>query len=63
MKPKPLSTYVEICCHYFFLRFLFKFTGEESEINLDGDENERAEFSAWKWASTEEVLERVLLAN
>lgn len=40
--------------------FLFKFAGDESEINLDADGIERAEFSEWKWASTDEVLERAV---
>ena len=44
----------------FVLRFLFRFVGDESEIILDGDEKERAEFSEWKWASTEEVLRQVV---
>jgi hypothetical protein len=39
---------------------LFRFIGDESEIILDGNEKERAEFSEWKWASTEEVLDKVL---
>lgn len=40
--------------------FLFRFLGDESEINLDGDGIERAEFSEWKWASADEVLERAV---
>lgn len=40
--------------------FLFEFTGDESEINLDGDGTERAEFSEWKWTSSDEVLERAV---
>ncbi|KAH7296180.1 hypothetical protein KP509_26G012100 [Ceratopteris richardii] len=40
--------------------FLFRFKGDEKEINLDGDGIERAEFSDWKWASADEVLDRAV---
>jgi len=36
--------------------FLFKFTGNETEINLLGDGSEKPEFSEWKWAPAEEVI-------
>jgi 8-oxo-dGTP pyrophosphatase MutT (NUDIX family) len=36
--------------------FLFKFTGNESEINLLGDGSEKPEFSEWKWMPVEEVV-------
>ncbi|CAM6025307.1 unnamed protein product [Sphagnum balticum] len=36
--------------------FLFRFTGDESEINLAGDGSEAAEFSEWKWLPVEEVI-------
>lgn len=39
-------------------RFLLRFTGDESEINLTNGEVE-PEFSEWKWASPEEVIEQV----
>ncbi len=40
-------------------RFLFRFTGDESEINLAGDGSEAAEFSEWKWLPVEEVISNV----
>lgn len=42
-------------------RFLFKFTGNESEINLLGDGSEKPEFSEWKWAPVEDVVNHVWL--
>jgi hypothetical protein len=39
--------------------FLFRFTGDESEINLAGDGTEVAEFSEWKWVPVEEVISNV----
>jgi hypothetical protein len=38
---------------------LFRFTGDESEINLAGDGTEVAEFSEWKWVPVEEVISNV----
>jgi len=40
---------------------LFKFTGNESEINLLGDGSENPEFSEWKWVAVEEVIKNVWL--
>ena len=40
-------------------RFLFLFTGEESEITLLGDGSEPPEFEEWKWAAVDEVTELV----
>jgi hypothetical protein len=40
-------------------RFLFRFTGDNSEINLEGDGSEKPEFGEWKWLPAEEVLQRV----
>ena len=40
-------------------RFLFLFTGEESEITLSGDGSEPPEFEEWKWAAMDEVAELV----
>jgi len=42
-------------------RFLFKFTGNETEINLLGDGSENPEFSEWKWVPVEEVIKNVWL--
>ena len=46
---------------YLMFRFLFKFTGNESEINLLGDGSEKPEFSEWKWLPVKEVVNRVWL--
>lgn len=40
-------------------RFLFKFTGQDQEINLLGDGTEKPEFGEWSWISPEQVIERV----
>lgn len=40
-------------------RFLFKFTGQDQEINLLGDGTEKAEFGEWSWISPEQVIELV----
>ncbi|MCO5601576.1 hypothetical protein L7F22_055699 [Adiantum nelumboides] len=40
--------------------FLFRFKGDEREINLNADGIQRAEFSDWKWASADEVLGRAV---
>lgn len=42
-------------------RFLFKFTGNENEINLLGDGSEKPEFSEWKWVSVEDAVNHVWL--
>lgn len=36
--------------------FLFKFTGNDDEINLSGDGTEKAEFGEWAWMSPEQVI-------
>ncbi|EOY08463.1 hypothetical protein QUC31_010851 [Theobroma cacao] len=37
--------------------FLFKFTGNEEEINLLGDGSEKPEFKEWSWRLPEQVVE------
>ncbi|XVF07550.1 hypothetical protein REPUB_Repub06bG0148700 [Reevesia pubescens] len=37
--------------------FLFKFTGNEEEINLLGDGSEKLEFKEWSWRLPEQVVE------
>lgn len=39
-------------------RFLVKFTADEREINLATGEAE-TEFSEWKWATLDEVIDQV----
>lgn len=53
-------------CHYLdkvlylkFLRFLFRFTGKDDEVNLLGDGTEKPEFGEWSWLSPEQVLDGV----
>lgn len=41
-------------------RFLMRFAAEEGEINLANGEAD-PEFSEWKWATPEEVIEQVLI--
>ncbi|XP_027163412.1 nudix hydrolase 26, chloroplastic [Coffea eugenioides] len=36
--------------------FLFKFNGNDDEINLLGDGTEKAEFGEWAWMSAEQVI-------
>lgn len=48
-----LSTFADIC------RFLFKFTGQDQEINLLGDGTEKPEFGDWSWISAEHVIDLV----
>lgn len=36
--------------------FLFKFTGQDQEINLLGDGTEKPEFGQWSWISPEQVI-------
>ncbi|CAL5354665.1 unnamed protein product [Camellia sinensis] len=43
-----------------FDRFLFKFTGKDDEINLLGDGTEKAEFGAWSWMSSEQVVDHAV---
>ncbi|CAL5209019.1 unnamed protein product [Lathyrus oleraceus] len=37
--------------------FLFKFTGQDQEINLLGDGTEKPEFGEWSWISGEQVID------
>ncbi|WJX20101.1 Nudix hydrolase 26, chloroplastic, variant 2 [Trifolium repens] len=37
--------------------FLFKFTGQDQEINLLGDGTEKPEFGEWTWISPEQVID------
>ena len=46
---------------YMLFRFLFRFTGDDSEIALQGDGTENTEFSEWKWVSIEEVVKNAWL--
>ena len=40
-------------------RFLFRFTGNDDEINLNGDGSEKPEFAEWTWMTPQEVIEKV----
>ncbi|KAG6557878.1 hypothetical protein Mapa_000646 [Marchantia paleacea] len=40
--------------------FLFRFTGDDSEVNLAGDGTEPAEFANWKWLPAEDVIKMVV---
>ncbi|KAJ7564475.1 hypothetical protein O6H91_02G018600 [Diphasiastrum complanatum] len=40
--------------------FLFRFNGNENEINLEGDGEEPAEFSDYKWLPVDEVIEHAV---
>eukprot|EP00252_Welwitschia_mirabilis_P022958 TRINITY_DN6374_c0_g1_i1.p1 TRINITY_DN6374_c0_g1~~TRINITY_DN6374_c0_g1_i1.p1 ORF type:complete len:156 (+),score=47.19 TRINITY_DN6374_c0_g1_i1:418-885(+) len=40
--------------------FLFKFTGNEKEINIAGDGTEAAEFSEWTWMLPDQVIEQAV---
>jgi 8-oxo-dGTP pyrophosphatase MutT (NUDIX family) len=40
-------------------RFLFRFTGKDEEINLNGDESEKPEFGEWTWMTPQQVIEKV----
>lgn len=56
-----ILTYLLLCiCNY---RYLFKFNGNEDEINLSGDGTEKAEFGEWTWMSLEHVVEKVSAAS
>lgn len=41
------------------LRFLFRLTGSDDEINLNGDGSEKPEFGEWTWMTPREVIEKV----
>jgi hypothetical protein len=40
-------------------RFLFRLTGNDDEINLNGDGSEKPEFGEWTWMTPQEVIEKV----
>ncbi|KAL3680495.1 hypothetical protein R1sor_023451 [Riccia sorocarpa] len=40
--------------------FLFRFTGDDSEVNLAGDGKEQPEFVEWKWMPAEDVIKAVV---
>ncbi|KAJ0972749.1 hypothetical protein J5N97_020708 [Dioscorea zingiberensis] len=40
--------------------FLFRFNGEEEEINLAGDGSEKPEFEQWSWMTPEQVIDRAV---
>nr|1F3Y_A Chain A, DIADENOSINE 5',5'''-P1,P4-TETRAPHOSPHATE HYDROLASE [Lupinus angustifolius]1JKN_A Chain A, diadenosine 5',5'''-P1,P4-tetraphosphate hydrolase [Lupinus angustifolius] len=37
--------------------FLFKFTGQDQEINLLGDGSEKPEFGEWSWVTPEQLID------
>lgn len=49
--------------HFDIHRFLFKFTGQDQEINLLGDGTEKAEFGEWSWIPPEKVIELVSICD
>ncbi|XP_006653903.1 nudix hydrolase 26, chloroplastic-like [Oryza brachyantha] len=40
--------------------FLFRFTGKDDEINLNGDGSERPEFCEWTWMPPQQVIEKAV---
>ncbi|XP_044462388.1 nudix hydrolase 26, chloroplastic-like [Mangifera indica] len=40
--------------------YLFKFTGKEEEINLQGDGTEKPEFGQWSWMTPEQIIEHAV---
>ncbi|RCV14803.1 hypothetical protein SETIT_3G007700v2 [Setaria italica] len=40
--------------------FLFRFTGNDDEINLNGDGSEKPEFGEWTWMMPQEVIEKAV---
>lgn len=38
---------------------MFRFTGNDDEINLNGDGSEKPEFGEWTWMTPQEVIEKV----
>ncbi|KAF8660003.1 hypothetical protein HU200_058087 [Digitaria exilis] len=40
--------------------FLFRFTGNDDEINLNGDGSEKPEFAEWTWMTPQEVIEKAV---
>ena len=49
----------QLCKFHSAFRFILRFTGDDSEINLLGDGTEKPEFDEWKWASPQIVLHEV----
>lgn len=41
-------------------RFLFRLTGNDDEINLNGDGSEKPEFGEWTWMTPQEVIEKAV---
>jgi hypothetical protein len=59
-----LFVFAEQCfLHYDICRFLFKFTGQDQEINLLGDGTEKPEFGEWAWISPEQVIDLVSICD
>ncbi|RLM64635.1 nudix hydrolase 26, chloroplastic-like [Panicum miliaceum] len=40
--------------------FLFRFTGNDDAINLNGDGSEKPEFAEWAWMTPQEVIEKAV---
>uniref|UniRef100_A0A0A9CP99 ATNUDX26 (ARABIDOPSIS THALIANA NUDIX HYDROLASE HOMOLOG 26) n=1 Tax=Arundo donax TaxID=35708 RepID=A0A0A9CP99_ARUDO len=40
--------------------FLFRFTGKDDEINLNGDGSEKPEFAEWTWMTPQQVIEKAV---
>lgn len=40
--------------------FLFRLTGNDDEINLNGDGSEKPEFGEWTWMTPQEVTEKAV---
>ncbi|XP_062227204.1 nudix hydrolase 26, chloroplastic-like [Phragmites australis] len=40
--------------------FLFRFTGNDDEINLNGDGSEKPEFAEWTWMTPQQVIEKAV---
>ncbi|CAD6258983.1 unnamed protein product [Miscanthus lutarioriparius] len=40
--------------------FLFRLTGNDDEINLNGDGSEKPEFGEWTWMTPQEVIEKAV---
>lgn len=40
--------------------FLFRLTGNDDEINLNGDGSEKPEFGEWTWMTPKEVIEKAV---
>ncbi|XP_062185232.1 nudix hydrolase 26, chloroplastic-like isoform X2 [Phragmites australis] len=40
--------------------FLFRFTGKNDEINLNGDGSEKPEFDEWTWMTPQQIIEKAV---